>query len=105
MCHLLLRGFQFFTFHILLELSANLTVRRHISVFFTFFGDIHWSYEERERRKERKEEDEGEARGEGEGRWRVGRDDSGKDRGKDRGGYRTERREDRGEREVGLVPP
>ena len=40
MCHLLLRGFQFFTFHILLELRANLTVRRHISVFFNFFGDI-----------------------------------------------------------------
>ena len=49
------RDFQFF--YILLELRANLTVRRHISVFFHFFCDIHWSYEERERRKERKEED------------------------------------------------
>ena len=37
MCHLLLRGFQFFTFHILLELRANLTVRKHISVFLLFF--------------------------------------------------------------------
>ena len=88
------RGFQFF--YILLELRANLTVRRHISVFFTFFGDIHWSYEERERRKERKEEDEGEARGEGEGRWRVGGEDRGKDRGEDRGD-RRDRREDREE--------
>ena len=36
MCHLLLRGFQFFTFHILLEPRANLSVRRHISVFYFF---------------------------------------------------------------------
>ena len=60
MCHLLLGVFSFFTFHILLELRANLTVRRNISVFC----DIHWSYEEREWRKERKEENGGEARGE-----------------------------------------
>ena len=90
MCHLLLGVFSFFTFHILLELRANLIVRRHISVFFTFFCDIHLSYGERERRKERKEEDGGEARGEGEGRWRVGGEDRGKNRGEDRGGYRTE---------------
>ena len=82
MCHFLLGGFSFFTFYILLELRANLTVRRHIS-FFLLFCDIHWSYEKRERRKE---EDGGEARGEGEGRWRVG----GEDRGKDRGGDRRE---------------
>ena len=69
MCHLLLGVFSFFTFHI--------------------FCNIHWSYEERERRKERKEEDGGEARGEGKGRWRVG----GEDRGEDRGD-RKERRED-----------
>ena len=37
MCHLLLGVFSFFTFHILLELRANLTVRRHISVFLLFF--------------------------------------------------------------------
>ena len=59
---------------------------RHISDFLLFFGDIHCSYEERERRKEKKEEDGGEARGEGEGRWRVG--------GEDRGGYRREDREE-----------
>ena len=59
------RGFHFFTFHILLEHRTNLTVRRHISVFFLLFCDIHWSYEKRERRKARKEKDGGEARGEG----------------------------------------
>ena len=87
------RDFQFF--YILLELRANLTVRRHISVFFNLFCDIHGSYEERERRKERKEEDGGEARGEGEGRWRVGGEERRKDRGEDRGD-RRDRREDRG---------
>ena len=35
LCHLLLRGFQFF--YISHELRANLTVRRHISVFLLLF--------------------------------------------------------------------
>ena len=46
------RGFQFFKYQIILELKANLTVRRDILLFA-----IDWSYEERERREERKEED------------------------------------------------
>ena len=50
------RAFQFFKYHIILEVKANFTVRRHIS-FFTFFIAIDWSYEERERREKRKEED------------------------------------------------
>ena len=50
------RGFQFFKYHIILELKANFRVRRHILVFLLFFA-IDWSYEERERREESKEED------------------------------------------------
>ena len=50
------RGFQFFKYHIILELKANFTVRRHILLFYFFFA-IDWSNEERERREERKEED------------------------------------------------
>ena len=48
------RGFHFFKDHIILELKANFTVRRHILLFLIA---IDWSYEERERREERKEED------------------------------------------------
>ena len=51
------RGFEFFKYHIILELKANFTVRRHILVFLLFFIAIDWRYEERERREERKEED------------------------------------------------
>ena len=47
------RGFQFFKYHIILELKANFTVRRYMLLFFA----IDWSYEGRERREERKEED------------------------------------------------
>ena len=50
------RGFHFFKYHIILELKANFTVRRHNLVFYFFFA-IDWSNEERERREERKEED------------------------------------------------
>ena len=50
------RGFYFFKYHIILELKAHFTVRRHILVFYFFFA-IGWSNEERERREERKEED------------------------------------------------
>ena len=37
MCHLLLRGFQFFYISHFTGVRANLTVRRHISVFLHFF--------------------------------------------------------------------
>ena len=73
------RGFYFFKYHIILELRANFTVRRHILVLYFCFT-IDWSYEEIERREKRKEKDGYEARVEGEGRWR----DGGKDRGKER---------------------
>ena len=53
---LFLGVFSFFKCHIILELTANFTVRRHILIFYFFFA-IDWSYEERERREERKEED------------------------------------------------
>ena len=55
---LICRGFQFFKYHVILELKANFTVRRHILVFLVFyFFSVDWSNEERERREERKEED------------------------------------------------
>ena len=86
------RGFQFFlhfTFYLSLGQIQQLG---DTFQFFLLFCDIHWSYEERERRKEGKEEDGGEVRGEGKGRWRVG----GEDRGEDRGGDRREDRRYRG---------
>ena len=33
------RGFHFFKYHIILELKANFTVRRHILLFFYYFVD------------------------------------------------------------------
>ena len=50
-------SFHFFKYHIILELKANFTVRRHILLFYFIFVAIDWSYEERERIEERKEED------------------------------------------------
>ena len=50
------RGFQFFKYHIILELKVNFTVRRHILVFY-FFG-IDWSYEERGGKRGKKKMDE-----------------------------------------------
>ena len=56
MCVTVSGVFSFFKYHIILELKATFTVRRHILVFYFIF-DIDWSYDKRERRKERKEED------------------------------------------------
>ena len=55
MCHCFVGLFNFFKYHIIFELKANFTVRRHILVFYLFAID--WINEERERREERKEED------------------------------------------------
>ena len=54
MCHCFVGVFSCFKYHIIRELKASFTVRRHILVFYFFAID--WSYEERERGEERKEE-------------------------------------------------
>ena len=76
-------GFHhFFKYHIILELKANFTVRRHILVFYFFLLLTGVMRKEKGGKRGKKKMDERQ-----EGKWRGGGKDGGKDRGGYRGGY------------------
>ena len=92
------RGFSFFIFYILLELRANLTVRRHISFFYFFviFTGVMRKEKGGERGKKKMKESQGEREKEG-GELEERIEERTEER-TDRGGDRRDRREDRGYR-------